>query len=154
MYSLVVSRAKWFYVCSVWTWLGSTWHSALPTLLVITLKAPGAIVPYPEPGCCRIRPVYPIWIFWDCRRWARGPNVKIQSTPASESAMDLQHFSWAQPSVKHSWGREGERYLISLSQVLFSLAVMPRPEGYGVATATYIRRAKIRSHIYVKHQYK
>jgi len=32
--------------------------------------------------------------------------------------------------------------------------VTPRPDGYGDATAMYIHRTKISSHIYVKHQYR
>jgi len=32
--------------------------------------------------------------------------------------------------------------------------VTPRPDGYGDATATYIRRSEISSRIYAKHQYK
>ena len=32
--------------------------------------------------------------------------------------------------------------------------VTPRSGGYGDVTATYLRRAKIPSHIYAKHQYK
>ena len=32
-------------------------------------------------------------------------------------------------------------------------SVTPQPHGYGHATVTYIRRAKIPSHMYAKHQY-
>jgi len=31
---------------------------------------------------------------------------------------------------------------------------MPQPRGYGDITATYIRKSKIPSHIYAKHQYR
>jgi len=42
----------------------------------------------------------------------------------------------------------------AFNKIIFNKkTVMPRPIGYGDATATYIRRSKIPSHIYVKHQY-
>jgi len=77
-------------------------------------------------------------------------HFKLSSTQCPQSPKEEEEMS----RVPYARAVGSLMYAIVCTRSDLAYTVSPRSHGHGDITATYIRRAKIPSYIYAKHQYK